>query len=86
MSGWAEHARAAINRVNDRLPDGVTLAERIKAVDAAYPFGERSCWPYKARLKARRAYLVRHGWAPKNQKPTALDFLPRDPVTGRPML
>ena len=32
---WAERAWGAIQRVNDTLPEGVALADRIKAVDAA---------------------------------------------------
>lgn len=86
--GWAEAARAAIAAVNDRLPEGVTLAERVKAVDAAYPFGERAYWPHKAWLKARAAYLSHFGWRPKGKRAALPLFpdLPRDPASGRPVI
>ena len=87
-SGWAEASRCAIAAVHDRLPEGVTLAERVAAIDAAYPFGERSFWPYKAWLKARRGYLLNFGWRPKGKAPLLPLFpeLPRDPATGRPVI
>lgn len=86
---WAEIARRAIQRVNDALPDDVSLRDRIKAVDAAYPFGERSYWPHKAWLKARRAYLTHYGYFPKGAPKTPAPLfpnLPRDPKTGRPLI
>lgn len=84
---WGEIAHQAIQRVNDRLEPGVSLSERVAAVDAAYPFGERSYWPYKAWLKERRSYLSRYGWTPRGQKPEPLFAdLPRDPITGRPVI
>lgn len=86
---WGDHARAAIYRVHQRLAEDAPLADRVKAVDAAYPFSERAYWPYKAWLKARRAYLVHYGWKPKGapaKAPSLLDLLPRDPATGRPLI
>ena len=59
---WKDRAQDTINRVHHGLPAGVTLAERMAAVDAAYPFSERSNFPYKAWLAARRSYLARHGY------------------------
>lgn len=64
---WADHARAAIARVHATLPADATLEERTTAVDAAYPFGERAHFPYKAWLKARRAYLGQFGLRPRGQ-------------------
>lgn len=88
MSAWSETARTVISRVHRSLPDETPLAERVKAVDAAYPFGERSYWPYKAWLKVRRAYLARYGYRPRGQRPDTPLFpeLQRDPVTGRPVI
>jgi hypothetical protein len=40
------------------VPPEATFAERKKIIDAAYPFGERAMWPYKAWLKARKKYLA----------------------------
>lgn len=31
-------------------------------IDAAYPFNQRSHWPYKAWLKARKTYLRDYGY------------------------
>jgi hypothetical protein len=87
-ASWGDVAWSAIQRVNDGLADDVSLADRVKAVDAAYPFGERSYWPYKAWLKARRTYLSRYGWRPRrgSKTQTALDLFERDPVTKRPVI
>lgn len=86
MTEWSAVARSTIQRVANTLPDDLPLKERKAAIDAAYPFGPRAYWPYKAWCKARRAYLERHGLKPLHPPiPTALDLLPRDPVTGRPV-
>ncbi|MEA5163333.1 hypothetical protein U5903_21315 [Cereibacter johrii] len=69
---WSECARRTIAGVHDRLPPEATLAERIAAVDAAYPFGERAHYPYKVWCKARRNYLMRFGYVPLNAKPGPL--------------
>lgn len=62
---WADHARAAIAHVHAQLPADAPLEARRKAVDAAYPFGSRDHWPYKAWLKVRRQYLARYGQKPR---------------------
>jgi hypothetical protein len=69
MSHWADTARYVIDRVHQALPEGATLAERKSAVDAAYPFGPRAYSPYKTWLKARREYLCRYGYQPRNAPP-----------------
>jgi hypothetical protein len=69
MSRWADAARETIQTVHAALPDTATLAERRKAIDAAYPFGMRQYSPYKSWLKARREYLVRFGYVPRNSPP-----------------
>lgn len=58
---WRLEARAAIQRAHAAVPDGASLAERKAAIDAAYPFGTRDCYPYKAWLVERREYLRRYG-------------------------
>lgn len=84
---WSEIARATVSAAALTVPKDATFAERKAIIDAAYPFGPRSHWPYKAWLKARRAYL-----APFDPKTPAPLFerpfadLPRDPVTGRPVI
>lgn len=49
-STWRRHARAVIGRVLAGLPAGATDTERRKAVQAAYPFGERQNHPYRCWL------------------------------------
>ncbi len=88
---WSDHARKVIALVHAGLPEAATLAERKAAVDAAYPFGSRGYWPYKAWLKARRAYLVPYGYKPRTPIPKTpqqelFEALPRDPATGRPVI
>ena len=65
-SGWARHADAVIQRVIDDCAEkGAPLDETIKAIDAAYPFGERKRWPYKAWLAQRKKAIARlRRWMP----------------------
>ncbi len=60
MTTWPDQAAAVIRRVLAETKD-LPPAERIAKVDAAYPFGERAYWPYKAWLRARREILVGAG-------------------------
>ena len=68
MASWFEKSAAVIAGVHAALPDDAPLTDRTKAVDAAYPFGSREYYPYKAWLKARTAYLSRFGYQ-KRGKP-----------------
>ncbi len=83
MTSRHEIARRAIESAALGIPDEATFAERKKAIDAVYPFGERAYYPYKAWLKARRAYLAPYD--PKTPAPLFPGW-PRDPVTGRPVI
>lgn len=65
MTTWLERAWAAIDRVDRSLPADATLAERTRAVDEAYPFGERAHHPYKMWLNARALYLGCFGYKKK---------------------
>lgn len=79
---WSDKARETIARVHGSLPEGAPFKERKAAVKAAYPFGERSYWPYKAWCKAQREYLKRYD--PKTPPPPLLrDILTagRDDIT-----
>lgn len=62
-----DQARVAIAAVHARLPDDVSFKDRKAAIKAAYPFGERSYWPYKAWCKAQREYLKKYD--PKTPPP-----------------
>lgn len=83
---WAEIARARIEAVAATIPDTATLKARKALIDAAYPFGERAYWPYRAWCKARRKYLERYGLPPLRQARDQLALFPRDPKTGRPLI
>lgn len=63
---WFMSARRTIESVHAGIPSDATLEERTKLIDDAYPFGERANFPYKAWLRARRGYLVRYGYVPRN--------------------
>lgn len=86
MTAWAYQARATIDRVHATLSPSATLAERVAAVDAAYPFGERAYWPYKAWLAARKTYLCKYGYRGARPAPDPFEKWARDPVTGRPVI
>jgi hypothetical protein len=61
-STWAERAALAIQRAyNIAREEGKTGDEIVKAIDAAYPFGERAMHPYKMWLKVRRRILSKLG-------------------------
>ncbi len=89
MRSWQDHAEDVLQALDETLPDQMTKLDRIKAVQAAYPFGARSGWPYKAWLKARRRYLGmfnEDGLRCWPKRPSGLEHLPRDPATGRPVI
>ncbi len=59
---WREHAFRALHEAHGQaVRAGLTGRELVKALDAAYPFGTRECWPYKAWLGARRKFFCQHG-------------------------
>jgi len=59
-SSWADIAHNTIRRTHDSLPEDLPFKDRMAAIDASYPFGERKNWPYKAWLAARKAYMARY--------------------------
>ena len=59
---WTDAATATMTETLMRCrSDGATPEATAKAIDAAYPFGERARWPYKAWLAARKAFFAKHG-------------------------
>lgn len=89
MSTWQEQARLCIEAAGAEIPADATPAQRKRAIQQAYPWGERSGWPYKAWLRAQRHYLNSFdetGRRGRQAKPTGLEHLPRDPATGRPVI
>ena len=83
---WSDIARQTIERVALDIPDDADMKARKTAIDAAYPFGQRQYWPYKAWLKARKAYLSKYGPAGKIPPAPLFDGWARDPETGRPII
>ena len=63
---WGDQAWSAIRRLDERLPKDISLKDRKAALKAAYPFGERAHWPYKAWCKAQREYLARFSSQPSS--------------------
>lgn len=57
-SSWYHRAVGVITAA---IAEGGTVKEVRKRIDAAYPFGLRQDWPYKAWLRARRDLLHQHG-------------------------
>lgn len=57
-AGWVERSVAVIRDVLAGLPKNATTAEKRRALRDAYPFGDRSNWPYKAWCKAQRVALA----------------------------
>lgn len=62
---WGQKARAIIWDLHNRIPPDATYKDRKKAIQDAYPWGNRSGWPYKAWLREQRIYLARY--APKDE-------------------
>ena len=67
MSGtWSASARACMAGVLLKCQsNGMTPADTAKAIDAAYPFGERAHHPYKVWLRERKQFFALHG-LPRN--------------------
>ena len=57
---WYQEAQYAINEAIKNCND----FDLKKAIDNAYPFGERKYFPYKAWLKARKDAFIRLGIVP----------------------
>lgn len=73
QSHWYDTAEHVIRDVLAKLPPGADKRATLEAVDAAYPFGQRSMWPYKKWLEARRQVLheFNREWFPKKVKEPA---------------
>lgn len=67
---WTDKALAIMaGERTAQLLAGVTDPAAIaRAIDAAYPWGERRRTPYKAWLKARSEFFARHGLPMRTRK------------------
>jgi hypothetical protein len=52
------------------LQAGKGVTQIAADIEAAYSFGERKQWPYKAWLKARKEFFARHGLPLKTRRLT----------------
>lgn len=86
MGTCAKRAQEAIRQAAANIPAEATLKERMEIIDAAYPFGTRDHFPYKAWLKERRAYLVPYGYRQAKSPGELFSGWERDPTTGRPII
>ncbi len=86
MTDWSRISRDTLERLAATLPDDMSLKARKVAIEAAYPFrnADGAAWPRRAWQKARREYLAR--FREGGKRPTGLEHLPRDPITGRPVI
>jgi len=57
MSHWTRVSDKVLHDVFAALPADATEHDVRKAMAAAYPFGERAMWPYKAWLAACKRWL-----------------------------
>ena len=66
MGNWANAALTAMTETLLKCrAEGQTPADTAKAIDAAYPFGEREHHPYKVWLRERKLFFAQHG-LPRN--------------------
>jgi len=58
---WYQRSWQAMNDLrNKAIEDGKSGVDIARAVDAGYPWSERSGWAYKAWLDARRDFFRQH--------------------------
>ena len=66
MGNWANAALTAMTKTLLKCrAEGKTPADTAKAIDDAYPFGEREHHPYKVWLRERKLFFAQHG-LPRN--------------------
>jgi hypothetical protein len=62
VSHWYKRSSSVIASAIQTGRDAGETNEQIRArADAAYPFGQRSCWPYKKWLQARADRFAQYG-------------------------
>ncbi len=78
FGSWTHKAMQVIEGVHATLPADISFADRKKAIDGHYPFGERKYFPYKCWLRARRIYLNKYDPdIAKKQKMKLLELMQR---------
>lgn len=69
---WTDAAWRTMETVRvDGVRAGKRPDEIVEAIDAAYPFGERARWPYRAWLNARKEFFARYGLPMPTKKKTS---------------
>lgn len=74
---WLDRSWQVIDDVHRSLPENLSFDARQKAIQNAYPFGERKYHPYKMWLKAQRDYLRRYAPSDHDSKRFPLSPLER---------
>lgn len=83
---WADRAYLVMCEVRiASLQAGKTPPEIVEAINDAYPFGERKGWPYKAWLRERKAFFIRHGLPFKKPSGTTGDLFGARAVAEKPL-
>lgn len=83
---WSDRAYKVMCEVRIAgLQACMTPPELVAAIDAAYPFGERTGWPYKAWLNARRDFCARHGLPLKKPHKANGDLFAEPETSERPL-
>ena len=57
MNDWIAYAREVVAKAAADIPVDAPIKDRRRIIAAAYPFGPRAHYPYKAWLKAVREHL-----------------------------
>jgi len=73
---WRERAATAIFNALKSIGDDAPVKEKIAAIDAAYPFGQRRFHPYKIWLSERKTALSRLGVVTAKKNSTLPLFSP----------
>ncbi len=72
MTSWRDEAWEVMGKVRaECLAKNMTPPEISKAIDDAYPFGERAMYPYKAWLSARKKFFEQYGLPRKGHRTQA---------------
>lgn len=73
---WYQRSWEAMHELRElAIAEGKTGAEVGRAIDAGYPWSERSGWAYKAWLDARRDFFRKHGIELRRAKKPGPDML-----------
>lgn len=82
MNCWSFHADKVLREVFANLPEGADAKTVKRLIRNAYPFGERSYWPYKAWGVRARAWFAAWQSGLSAPPPASRKAKPVDRETG----